>query len=142
MGFVMTCVTVLPFVTVFSIFGSPIASMFFPTGYEGEALSYAVRYSHIYLPFVYIQLIQHFYHSYLRSLGQVNVVLWLTVIGSVVRIIGTLLLTPVIGLDGVFLAQIFGWAIDSIISFIIYFFRYRTDNHLHRVLACQYISNH
>ena len=134
-GFGMTCVTVLPFVTVFSIFGSPIASMFFPNGYAGEALFYAVRYSHIYLPFVYIQLVQHFYHSYLRSLERANVVLGLTVIGSVVRVIGTLLLTPVIGLDGVFLAQIFGWAIDSIISFIIYFFRYRTDAHLQRVLA-------
>ena len=134
-GFWMTCVTILPFVAVFSIFGGPIASMFFPTGYAGEALSYAIRYAHIYLPFVYVQLIQHFYHTYMRSLGQVSIVLGITIIGSMIRIVGTLLLTPVIGLDGVFLAQIFGWAIDSIISFMIYFFRYRTDSHLHRLLA-------
>lgn len=134
-GFWMTCVTILPFVAVFSIFGGPIASMFFPRDYAGEALSYAVRYAHIYLPFVYIQLIQHFYHTYMRSLGQISVVLGITIIGSIVRIVGTLLLTPAMGLDGVFLAQIFGWVIDSIISVTIYFFRYRTDSHLRRLLA-------
>ncbi len=133
-GFWMTCVTILPFVAVFSIFGGPIASLFFPKGYEGEMYLYAVRYAHVYLPFVYVQLIQHFYHTYLRSLGQVSVVLGLTIMGSIVRIVGTLLLTPVLGLEGVFLAQIFGWAIDSIISFILYFFLYRTDAHLKRVL--------
>ena len=93
-----------------------------------------MRYAHIYLPFVYIQLIQHFYHTYMRSLGLVSVVLGITIMGSIVRIVGTLLLTPVLGLEGVFLAQIFGWAIDSMISFAIYFFRYRTDAHLLRVL--------
>lgn len=141
-GFWMTCLMILPFVAVFSIFGDPIASMFFPNGYEGEALSYAVRYAHIYLPFAYIQLIQHFYHTYMRSLGQVSVVLGITVVGSIIRIVGTLLLTPVIGLDGAFLAQFIGWAIDSMISFAIYFFRYRTDTHLHRVLAFQNSSDH
>lgn len=141
-GFWMTWVTVLPFVAVFSAFGGPIASIFFPKGYEGEALSHAVRYAHVYLPFVVsVQLIQHFYHTYLRSLGRVSVVLGITVTGSVVRVAITLLLTPVIGLDGVFLAQLLGWAIDSIISFILYFFRYRTDSHLKRVLVSQHISD-
>ena len=121
-GFLMTCVMTLPFVAAFSIFGSPIASVFFPKGYASEALSHAVRYAHIYLPLVVcIQLVHHFYHSYLRSLGRVSVVLGLTVINGIVRIVVTLLLAPVIGLDGVFLAQIFGYATDSILSFIIYF---------------------
>lgn len=140
-GFLMTCVMTLPFVAAFSILGSPIASMFFPKGYAGEALSCAVRYAHLYLPLVVcIQLVHHFYHCYFRSLGRVSLVLGFSVINGAVRIIVALLLTPVIGLDGVFLAQIFAYAIDSIISFIIYFFRYRTDNHLQRLLASRHSS--
>lgn len=139
-GFWMTCVTILPFVAVFSLLGGPIASIFFPKGYVGEAYVYAVRYAHIYLPFIYVQLVQHFYHTYLRSLGRVSVVLVITIIGSIIRIVGTLLLTPVLGLEGVFLAQILGWAIDSTISFSLYFLRYRTDTHLLRVIRSHRIE--
>lgn len=134
-GFLMTAGMLLPFVAVFSICGGPIASLFFPEGYTGESYLYAVRYAHIFLPFVYVQMFHHFYHTYLRSLGRVSVVLIITAIGSVARIVATLLLTPVLGLDGVFLGQIIGWLLDSIVSFGLYFFRYRTTEHLNRVLA-------
>ena len=133
-GFGMTCLTILPFIVVFSVFGGPIASLFFPQGNTGASYLYAVRYAHLYLPFVYVQVIQHFFHTYMRSLGRVSVVLGITIVGSIVRIVATLLMTPVLGLDGVFLAQIIGWAIDSIISFVLYFFLYRTEAHLKRVL--------
>ena len=133
-GFLMSAVILLPFVLIFSILGGPIASIFFPDGYAGESYNIAVRYVHIFLPFVFVQLIQHFYHTYLRSLGRVNVVLGLTLVGSAARIAFTLILTPLIGLDGVFIGQICGWTFDSAVSFALYWFRYRTEQHLRRVL--------
>jgi Na+-driven multidrug efflux pump len=69
-------------------------------------------------------------HAYLRSLGSVNVVLWITFVGSAVRVIATIWLVALIGMDGVFIGQIISWAIDAVISLTIYFLRYRTDGQI------------
>ena len=134
-GFWMNCAIVLPFVVTIVILARPLVALFFPEGYAGEALEYAVRYAIVFFPLVYVQLVGHFFHTYLRSLGRVSIVLWITLVGSITRVVGALLLVPLIGLDGAFTAQVLSWAVDAAICIWIYATRYRSSEHLLRVIT-------
>lgn len=133
-GFVLNIAAMLPPVLMLVCFAGPIVSLFFPAGYTGDAYLYAVRYARIFLPFIYVQLIGHVLHSYMRSLGCVTTVLWITVAGSVTRLAATLLLVPVIYMDGVYLGQIISWALDAALSALLYLTHYRTPEQLDRVI--------
>ncbi|MBQ9132658.1 MAG: hypothetical protein IJX62_09365 [Clostridia bacterium] len=134
-GFLLNCAVLLPFVAVSMLFADPIVSLFFPKDYTGEAFVYALRYATVFLPFVYVQLIGHFLHTYMRSLGRVKVVQIITLICSTIRVAATLLLVPVMHIDGVFVAQIISWAVDAVICTVLFFRLYRTDAHLEKILS-------
>ena len=84
---------------------------------------------------LFIQLVEHIIHSYLRSLGRVSVVLGITLFGSAVRVAATLLLIPVMYLDGAFLGQILSWGADTAVSVFLFLGFYRTEAQLERVIA-------
>ena len=133
-GFLLNAVMMLPFVLVLMIFARPLASMFFPSDYVAEAYEYAVRYATVFLPFLYVQLVGHILHSYMRCLGRVTLVLVISLFGSVIRYAFVLLLTPEIGMDGIFLSQILGWVGDMILSTILYLTLYRTPEQIRRTV--------
>ena len=133
-GFVLNVVMMLPFVLVLVIFARPIASLFFPSDYVAEAYGYAVRYATVFLPFLYVQLVGHILHSYMRCLGRVTLVLVISLVGSAIRYAFVLLLTPEIGMDGIFLAQVLGWVGDMILSIILYLTLYRTPEQIRRTV--------
>lgn len=133
-GFILNVLLVLPTVLVIALFARPVVSLFFPDGYTGDAFLYAVRYAQIFLPFVYLQVVGHIFHAYLRSLGSITTVLGITILGSITRVAATLILIPLLQLDGAYLGQICSWAIDALICVVLYFFFYRTEQHLERIL--------
>ena len=139
-GLVMDTAILTPFVLVFAIFANPIASIFFPTGYTGPAMAYAVRFFQVYAAFLYINMLGHLLHAYMRSIGRVNTVLGVTLISSAVKIAATLMLVPRFHIDGVYIGQSLGWLVDAAICVAIYFLFYYgeekikkiTENILHR----------
>ena len=139
-GFLMNILMMLPFVLIFSCFARPIVAIFFPDGFRGDAYQYAVRYASIFLPLVYIQVIQHVLHAYMRSLGRVGTVLFITLLGSIIRVAATLLLIPTMQLDGAFVGQIISWTVDTAVSVALCLFLYRTEDHLNRVIASLPVS--
>lgn len=78
-------------------------------------------------------------HSYLRSLGAVNVVFYISLLGSTVRAVLTYTPVPVLGMDGVYLSQIISWAADLLVTVILYFWKYRTVPQIQRI--AQRINN-
>ena len=134
-GIWMNIAVLAPFVLLFSIFAEPIASIFFPSGYKGLALEYAVRFFDSYPVFLYINMIGHLLHSYMRSIGRVNIVLYITFLGSSVRIAATLLLVPLLQMDGVYLGLVLSWVVDGAISLILYFALYHTEEKLRKVVT-------
>lgn len=132
-GFLMNCVMLLPFVVLISVFAGPITSIFFPSGYAGEAYEYAVRYAAVYLIFIYVQLIGHILHSYMRSLGSMNTVFLITIFGSIIRFASTVLLVKVFNIEGAYIGQIIGWAADAILSTVLVVCLYRTPEQIKRV---------
>ena len=133
-GFIMNCIMLLPFVLAIVIFAAPITSLFFPEGFVGDEYVYVLRYSTVYLPFVYVQLIGHILHAYMRSLGSVYTVFGITIFGSILRIAATVLLVGVMHIEGAYLGQIISWAGDAAISAILVLCFYRTVGQLRRIV--------
>ncbi|MBQ8339067.1 MAG: hypothetical protein IJY16_01320 [Clostridia bacterium] len=134
-GFLLNAATLLPFVLTIIGFAEPSISIFFPDEHGSAAFGYAVRYATVFLPFVYVQLVGHVFHTYMRSLGRVPTVLAITIVGSTVRLVATLLLIPLLHLDGAYVGQIISWAVDAALSFVLYVFLYRTDRQLSRIVG-------
>lgn len=134
-GFILNCIMLLPFVLLLSLFARPFASVFFPAGFAGEAYEYAVLYASAWLPYVYIQLVGHILHSYMRSLGRVNIVLWITLLVSAIRVAFTILLVPLMHIGGAYLGQVISWAVDAVISTIIVLCLYRTPDQLKQIVV-------
>ena len=132
-GLVMNTAILTPFVLIFVIFANPIASIFFPAGYTGTAMSYAVRFFQVYAAFLYVNMLGHLLHAYMRSIGRVNTVLWITLMSSAVKIAATLLLVPHFHIDGVYIGQSLNWVIDAVICVVIYFLFYYSEEKIKKV---------
>lgn len=132
-GFVLNILMLLPFTALLAVFAKPFTTIFFPEGFTGDAYRYAVRYTAVYLPLVYVQLVGHILHSYMRSLGAVNTVLAITIFGSAIRVAATLWLIPVMHIEGAYLGQVISWAADAVVSILIVYFAYRTQAQLGRI---------
>jgi len=124
----------LPVVVGFMLFARPLTSIFFPADFSGDAYQYALYYTSFWLLFVYVQLVGHMLHSYMRSLGQVNVVLWITLFVSAVRVVATVLLVPVMHIQGAYLGQVVSWAADAVVSIAVVYCRYRTPDQLKKIV--------
>jgi len=44
-------------------------------------------------------------------------------------------LIPVMHIDGLFVSQIIQWAIDAVISVVLFFLFYRSDEHLSKIIT-------
>lgn len=133
-GFLLNIVMLLPVVLLLSLFAGDVVSIFFPAGFTGEAYEYAVRYANFWLPMVYVQLVGHMLHSYMRSLGRVTTVLWITLFVSAVRVASTIWLVPGMHLEGAFLGQVLCWAVDAVVSVGIVAWLYRTPEQLKTIV--------
>lgn len=133
-GFLVNMAMTLPFALVVWFWAKPIVSLFFPAGYEGEAFRLALRYAKVFFPFVLVQVVGHFLHSYMRSVGRVNTVLVITLVIAVVRCVATMCMVPVMALDGAFWGQILSWAVDAAICGVLYVRYFRTEGQLKRIL--------
>lgn len=133
-GFWMNMAALTPLALLFTIFAKPIALIFFPSGYNGLALEYAIRFFEIYSVFLYVNMIGHLMHSYMRSIGRVITVLWITIFGSAVRVVSTLLLVPAFKMDGVYLGLILSWLADGILSVILYFALYHSKEKIRKIV--------
>ncbi len=133
-GYILNCLLLLPFVLFFAAFAAPITALFFPAGFTGDAYEFARRYTAVYLAFVYVQLVGHILHSYMRSLSAISTVLWITLFGSAVRVVSTILLVPVVHIEGAYLGQIISWAADAAVSIAIVLRFYRKEAHLKKIV--------
>lgn len=133
-AFILNSLALLPAVAGIMGFARPVVSIFFPEDFAGAAFDYSVRYATVWLPFVFVQLVGHILHSYMRSLGRVNTVLWITLLVSAVRVAATVFLTPVLHIEGAFLGQVISWAVDGVVSVMIVVCLYRTQAQLQRIV--------
>lgn len=103
------------------MFAEPVCSMFFPTGYHGEGLYYAVIFVRFYLPFIWFNLINNLFHSFYRGTGSMKLLVSLTATGSITRIIFSVIFIHFFGMQGVYIGWVLCWVCESILAFWSYF---------------------
>lgn len=110
-----------PFVLFIAIFPYETAGIFFPVGFTGEAVDYAVLFARTCLPFILFNVVNNLFHSYFRGLAAGGLLLVSTAIGSVSRLVFTYL-TIGHGFRAVFYGFIGGWLTEAVFCAALYFF--------------------
>ena len=120
-GLIQGILFLSPVLIISVLFPEKICSAFFPKGYSGEGLDFSVLYVRFYLPFILFNVINNLFHSFFRSIKSMNILLSATVIGSVTRIIFSIILVKYYGISGVYLGWIISWIIEAIYNVAIFF---------------------
>lgn len=109
-----------PFVLLIALFPHTVAGIFFPEGFSGEALDYAVLFARTCLPFILFNVVNNLFHSFFRGLAAGGLLLISTAVGSVSRLIFTYVFIQN-GITALFYGFMGGWITEAIFCFILYF---------------------
>lgn len=122
----------LPFILACSVWAQPINAVFFPAGFTGNALAYAVRFSRLYLPFILFNFINNLFHSFFRGIGAMRLLLVSTVLGSVARIVAGVLLGNMYGMEGIYLGWVLSWVAEALFMLLVYVWKFNTAPKIER----------
>lgn len=123
---------VLPFIVVSVVFAEKINAIFFPNGFSGPALDYAITFSKYFLPFILFNLINNLFHSFFRGIGTMRLLLISTVVGSVFRIFFGIILGKAYGMNGVYIGWVISWIGEAVYMFIIYMLKFSSTEKIKR----------
>lgn len=111
-GILFTSVPVL----ICMIFAKPVCAVFFPAGYNGEGLTYAIRFAQVFSPFIMFNMINNLFHSFYRGTSSLKLLVSLTASGAISRVLFSMLLIPRFGMDGMYIAWILCWVTECILA--------------------------
>ena len=74
-----------------------------------------------YLPFFQINVVANLFHHFFRGIRKLKALVTATVVGSVARIILTVLLVDSIGIHGIYVGWVMSWLADGIVGVGVYF---------------------
>ena len=120
-GLLQGVIFLTPVLLLTILLAQPICSLFFEDGYVGESLELSLVFVRVFLPFVFFNVINNLFHNFFRGVKEVNAVFAFTAIGSVARIIATLILAPRFGMTGVYSGWVFSWIFEAILITTAYF---------------------
>ena len=98
------------------IFAAPICQTFFPAGYVGEGLTYAIMFVQIYLPFIAFNVINNLFHSFYRGTASMKLLVLLTATGAVSRIVFSYIFIPIYGMQGMYIGWALSWITESVLA--------------------------
>ncbi|MBE6568546.1 MAG: hypothetical protein E7657_07815 [Ruminococcaceae bacterium] len=119
-GLLQAVLFALPLVLIFALFPRFFVGLFFPTGFSGEAMDYAILFLTACLPFVLINTVNNLFHSYFRGVADAKLLLITTAFGSFSRLLLTYLLIGR-GMTGVFLGWAGSWVLEALLNAALYF---------------------
>ena len=129
-GLLQGMIFVTPVVAICCLFAVPLCQTFFPAGYTGEGLEYAVRFVLVYLPLIFLNLLNNLFHAFYRGIAAMKWLMISTMIGAVSRIGLSLWLAPAMGIEGIYLGWVLSWGIEVLFSMIVYLVQYRTTDRI------------
>lgn len=119
-GFLQGFLLSAPFVVVSAVFAEPICRLFFGTVPDNVALGYAVDFARIFLPFAMVNLLNNLFHAFCRGIGAMKLLYIATSFGAVSRILLTVWLAPLYGMNGIYLAWVISWGLEATLDVILY----------------------
>lgn len=96
-----------------------VSGLFFPSGFRGEALDYTIIFAKAYLPFIVFNVINNLFHAFYRGTASMRLLVSLTAIGSVSRLIFTVVLLKY-GMHGVFMGWVLSWIFEAVTALATY----------------------
>lgn len=119
-GLLQGLMFLLPVLLSCALFPRQICSLFFKNGDSPEAISYAVMFLQVYLPWIVINLIANLFHAYYRGVAAMTPLFIATLIGSIARLVASSLLIGPLGMRGMFLGWVISWVADALFGWIFY----------------------
>lgn len=120
-GAVLAAFCLIPLLILCALFPRQISLFFFDKGVNEDALGYAVLFMRYYLPFLVFNMINNLLHAFYRGVRATGLLILVTFIGAASRILGTLLLAPAGGMQGIYGAWVISWVAEAAITLILYF---------------------
>lgn len=120
-GFLQANLFVLPILAVCVVFARKICMMFFPAGYTGEGLEFAVIFVRFYLPLILFNLVNNLFHGFYRGVAAMGLLITVTMVGALSRVLLSIALSPILGISGIYAALALSWVIEAVITVILYF---------------------
>lgn len=133
-GLIQAMVFLCPMVFVCSVFAPRINSLFFPSGYSGEALDYAVMFSRFFLPFILFNVINNLFHSFFRGIAAMKLLIIATLLGSISQIVAGYVLSNRYGIAGVYSGWVFSWIFEAVFLLIVYLIKFRNNEMLQKYI--------
>lgn len=106
---------------VCAFWAKEVCALFFPEGYTGEGLQYAIIFAQGYLPFIWFNLVNNLFHSFYRGTGSMKLLVSLTTTGSVARFVFSYIFIRLYGMQGVYIGWVLAWISECILAFWTFF---------------------
>lgn len=120
-GALQGVVLIIPVLIICVIFADGICKSFFPKDFIGESLTFSVTFVKCFLPFIVLNLINNLFHAFYRGTKSMGLLMISTALGSIVRLIASLIFAKYYGIYGIYLGWVISWAIEALFSVITYF---------------------
>ena len=120
-GFIQGVVFLFFPLLVCMLMAKQVCSLFFPSGYTGEGLDYAVTFVRLYLPFIVFNLINNLFHAFYRGTASMKLLVLLTTLGAISRILYSVLLVGSLGMTGIYLSWVLSWITEAIVALLSYY---------------------
>lgn len=120
-GLLQGVMFLLPVLILCSIFSAEVCRLFFPKGYVGESMTYAVTFVRFYLPFVLFNLINNLFHSFCRGVKAMNLLIISTCVGTVSRTAASIFFIKLYGMNGIYIGWAISWITEAVFAAAVYF---------------------
>ena len=110
-----------PFLLATIFFREPICSLFFKAGASAEAKQYAYDFAAKCLPFLYLNMICNLFHGFYRGIKDTGRLFTTTLVGTVVRVVATMLLIQKFGMNGFFAGWAISWGVEAVYCLLSFF---------------------
>lgn len=110
-----------PLILACALFPSAICGLFFDDGVAETTMALSTAFLHIYLPFVFFNIINNVFHNLLKGIKATNLLVFSSTFGAAVRVAFSFILAPFWGMHGVYAGWTLSWVIEAIFAVIVYF---------------------
>ena len=140
-GFLQELIFTVPVITLCAVFATPLTMMFFPRGFEGAAVNYAVIFVRFFLPFVVFNIVCNLFHGFFRGIGVMHMVIVSTALASAVRILASAVLFGFFSVNGVYAGWLISWIFEAAFSTLFFLKYYNTEEKLKNKLEKNFEKN-
>lgn len=119
-GFLQSILFVMPTLLVCIFLAGPVSKLFYEADASGVAVEYTIIYLRYYLPFLILNVVANLFHNFFRGIARMKSLLIATVVGSLARILISMILIGPLGIHGIYVGWVMAWLFDAVAGVLMY----------------------